>query len=110
VWADTTLSALEASERDRLDLVLVVSELVSNVVQLGEVDDVPVAIHRTGHGWELVVAGGPTRPPDPDRWQVADAGAANGRGLGIVRALVDEVAIEELGDRVAIRCTRARRR
>ena len=77
-------------------VVLVASELVTNAVRYGrppvtmelqcEVDQVRLDIHD----------GNPTEPPGAHGEAPADA--ESGRGLTIVQALADEVAVEQVED------------
>jgi len=90
------------------DLRLVVSELVSNAVTHGAAATVKVVVDLSDDGWvALEVVGGGDLPPalsDPGRWAIAPVDAVSGRGLGIVRALVDEVATATVDGEVAVRC------
>ena len=69
----TWLSSVEASEPD--DLVLAVDEAVANAIEHGGAEVVVSA--REEHGW---------RPAGDYKWR--------GRGIAIMRALVDDVQIE----------------
>ena len=108
------LSAHDAAPEVVHDLALAVSELAANVVQHSGTEWVFVRIDDAHPGWwTLEVVGGPRQLPDhlkdPTQWTVAAPDSRRGgRGLGIVRSVVDEVEVDERGDELAIRCRRAR--
>jgi hypothetical protein len=58
--------------------------------------------------WEVEVVGGaatlPTMLLQPDTWTVAGANEASGRGLGIVRHLMDDIVSHTNAGQVSIRC------
>lgn len=91
------------------NLRLVVSELVSNVVQHGDADRiVEVTVDLSDAAWlELAVTGGVDEPvtwSDPERWSVAPPADASGRGLGIVRTLVDDLRTDHVDGVVSVHC------
>lgn len=95
------------------DYSLVVSELVTNVIEHSEGDHVEIVLDLADpEWWELEVGGGkpaaPKRMLAPELWTVASAHEVSGRGLGIVRQLMDEVVTEISADRVTVRCRRRR--
>lgn len=90
---------------------LVVSELVSNVVEHANTGAI-VRINASDDGWfEVDVIGGHPLPEtydEPAQWTIAPPISANGRGLGIARALMDEIGTATAGDVLMVRC-RSRR-
>jgi anti-sigma regulatory factor (Ser/Thr protein kinase) len=108
------LSARHAEPAVVHDLALAVSELAANVVQHSGTAWVLVRVDDDDpEWWTLEVVGGPRQLPDhlrdPARWTVAEPDSRRGgRGLGIVRSVVDEVEVDERGDELAIRCRRRR--
>lgn len=95
------------------DYQLVVSELASNVIEHGDGTDLVVGIDVSDPDWwEVEVAYGPAfaegQALQPDAWVVADARQFSGRGLGIVRQLMDDVITAASGDHVSVRCRRRR--
>jgi len=100
-----------ASSRVIDDFRLVVSELVANIVEYGDGTgfDVYVESGATGPwvlGIECAVSAAGVSLPNPEAWAVADPDEASGRGLGIVRALMDDVTLAAVEGRLAIRCSR----
>lgn len=101
----------EACPDDELleDMSVVISELASNAIEGAD----PLAPEAHVHALleddvlELTVS---NRPPaevtDIRRWDLDDTLRGGGRGLMIVRAYTDSLAIESSGDLVSVRCTR----
>ena len=94
------------------DLELVTSELVTNAIvhprPTGQGDAV-VHVHvDVSDVVVLVVANvGPADAiPAIDEWHPASPAALSGRGLGIVRRLCDDVAVEQRGDLAVVICRR----
>lgn len=89
------------------DLQLVVSELAANAIEHGVGEQVTVEVDWTDARWWQVTV---SSTIDAGRlgavrdWTMADVGAGSGRGLGIVRRLVDDVWVDRRGDHVAVRC------
>ena len=95
------------------DYCLVVSELATNIIEHGDGSSLVIFLDVADPAWwELEVAGGASRPGSqllrPETWTVADSDDASGRGLGIVRHLMDDIATDTSGGRVSIRCRRRR--
>ena len=95
------------------DYALVVSELVTNVIEHTAGPDVEIIVNVAEPGWwEIDVVGGPPMAPKqmlaPELWTIAAAHEASGRGLGIVRQLMDDVVTDVAVDRVSVRCRRRR--
>ncbi|MCB0966566.1 MAG: ATP-binding protein [Ilumatobacter sp.] len=82
------------------DIQLIVSELFTNAVEHGSADSVEVVLAVSGGIVSVTVdSRGPTPGVGPaSEWAVADPEALNGRGLGIVRQLADELVVERNGD------------
>jgi anti-sigma regulatory factor (Ser/Thr protein kinase) len=104
-----SLQRIGAPDDIVVDLTLVASELFTNFVEHSDGRQIEVVVDATDRRWwELAVIGGigapPKRVPDPGTWTVAAMEQISGRGLGIVRRLVDDVALDDDGGRVRIRC------
>lgn len=86
------------------DAQLVASELVTNAIEHGVGGPVTIAIHRGSDAVTVTVESvGPA--PDVggvDGWRMPDADEITGRGLGIVRAVADEVAVHRSPGRLVI--------
>jgi len=91
------------------DLQLVASELFTNAVEHGASATVEVAVESTPEfAGVSVVSVGPSGTVGPViDWSVADSDAANGRGLGIVRKLSDELIVERDADHFAVTARRS---
>jgi serine/threonine-protein kinase RsbW len=93
------------------DLELVTSELVTNAIvhppPMARGDVVQVHVAVTGEV-RLAVAnvGSAAAIPPVEAWVPAAPGALSGRGLGIVRRLCDEVAVEQRGELTVVICRR----
>lgn len=93
------------------DFTLAVSEVVSNTVAHSDDTEVEVCIDTTDPLWwhieVLTHSPLPRRLRDPDVWSLAPASSPSGRGLGIVRSVMDEVSVLDAGSIVAMRRRRA---
>ena len=90
------------------DLELVASELVTNAITHSPPG---ATVHVELGGWDVVVLsvsniGSTAAIPPADEWRLGPAPPEAGRGLGIVRRLCDEVAVEQRNDRVVVVCRR----
>lgn len=105
------LDHLSVEQGDRDDLILGASELCSNAVRhasgtagalelraRAEGDSVIVEVVDDGGGFDAADLAGPGEPPD--------LGAEHGRGLFVVRALVDDFEVRREGQRTVVRITR----
>ena len=106
----STLREIGLAARDIDDFRLVISELVANIIEHGDGSGFEVFVDedhadRWVVGVACAVAAAGTSLPDPAVWAVADADEASGRGLGIVRALMDDVSVETIDGEVIIRCS-----
>lgn len=95
------------------DYALAVSELVTNIIEHGDGSNLTIVIDVAHPDWwEVEVVGGSQRAPHhllhPETWSVADADDASGRGLGIVRHLMDDIISDIAGGQVSIRCRHRR--
>ena len=95
------------------DFSLVVSELVTNVIEHSGGARLEVSLDLADpQWWRLEVIGAapiaPKQLSAPETWTVAGANAVSGRGLGIVRKLMDDVMISAADDRVTVTCCRRR--
>ena len=91
------------------DYRLVVGELTTNVIEHGDGSEMVVLVDLGDpQWWDVEVVGGiaASAPPllSPETWQVATTRQVSGRGLGIVRHLMDDVVIETRAGRVSVRC------
>lgn len=112
-FVSETLRLYGATDELISDYSLVVSELATNIIEHGDGSTMVVFLDIADPGWwELEVAGGATNPGSqllrPETWTVAGSYEASGRGLGIVRHLMDDIATSFSGGRVSIRCRRRR--
>jgi anti-sigma regulatory factor (Ser/Thr protein kinase) len=95
------------------DLSLAVSELVANVVQHGDTPDVWIRVDDGDAEWWTVEVSErrralPTELTDPSAWNIAGPDSRNGRGLGIVRTVVDHLDVFAGDGTVTIRCCQRR--
>lgn len=88
------------------DLELVVSELATNVLQHTASPKLSVIVRRTPDRWEITVADAEDIPPF-DTLALPDTDRPAGRGLFVVQALMDDVALVEVDGAQVIRCSRA---
>jgi len=92
------------------DLELVASELITNaIVHPRPIPDGVVRVHvEVDHLVAMTVANiGEARAIPPiEAWLPAAPGALSGRGLGIVRRLCDDVAVEQRGELAVVSCRR----
>lgn len=93
------------------DIRLAASELAANAVEYGDGTGVTVSVDCDDDWWVLQVESGSadhSTPTRPDRWVVAPPDAVSGRGLGIVRGLMDEVETWSRRGTIVIVCRRRR--
>jgi len=86
------------------DAQLVASELVTNAIEHGAGGPVTMSVH---FGDDAVAVTVESVGPAPgvgavDDWRSADADEITGRGLGIVRAVADEVSVTRSPGRLVI--------
>lgn len=92
-----------------VDFRLVASELVSNVIEHGDGMGLTVfGDFSDQNWWEVGVVAGSTlsssKMKHPNEWTVAGSEDRTGRGLGIVRKLMDDVIIDISEGLVSVRC------
>jgi anti-sigma regulatory factor (Ser/Thr protein kinase) len=105
MFVDGELSAAGAAWGRRDDVLLVTSELVTNAVEYGGGDDVEVDVAVTDADVTLQVTSALTGSiDDPAMWVGPAAAGPSGRGLMIVRSLVDEVTVSDDDGWLAISC------
>jgi anti-sigma regulatory factor (Ser/Thr protein kinase) len=93
------------------DVRLAASELAANAVEYGDGTGVTVSVDCDDMWWVLQVESGSadhTATSRPDTWEVAPAAAISGRGLGIVRRLMDDVEAWSRRGTIVIVCRRSR--
>ena len=97
------------------DFQLVVSELATNAIDYGD-ENMPFIVRidtANPEWWTIEVLGGQSAKSDqiksPADWKVATSDKFSGRGLGIVRALMDEIDAKDVDGVVQVTC-RLRRR
>ena len=88
---------------------LAASELAANVIEHGHAPYWTLAVTVTVDRWTMEVVGGDARPPNnevlhPESWHLPDPGRRGGRGLGIVRSLMDGVAVDAVRGQVRVTC------
>ena len=83
---------------------------MANSVEYGNGDEIVVGVDAVTDGWYTVlISSGVTDdlpPLDPAQWTVADAEQRSGRGLGIVKALADDLSVAVNNGRLVIVCRR----
>ena len=95
------------------DYALAVSELVTNIIEHGDGSLLTVSVDcGDPQWWEVSVVGQASETPDhvlqPENWTVAGANETCGRGLGIVRHLMDTVVTASADGQLSILCRRRR--
>jgi anti-sigma regulatory factor (Ser/Thr protein kinase) len=98
---------LESAAPDEVvaDLQLATSELVTNAFEHGEPRPVVVAVDVQDGCASVTIKShqsGESRMADVSEWSIAEPGRLAGRGLGIVRAIADDVEVASEGDALVI--------
>ena len=92
------------------DAELVVSELTANAIEHGAGDELTVVVDVTRRPWLSVSVTCVSDAAPALRawrtWAIATPDARSGRGLGIVRRLMDDVDVEARNGRMTVRCRR----
>lgn len=112
-FVTSTLRAHGAANSVISDYALVVSELATNIIEHGDGSDLVIFLDVADpNWWGMEVVGGAktgsSRVGEPASWTVAGADEPSGRGLGIVRHLMDEILTDTTDSQVSIRCQRRR--
>lgn len=105
------LGRLGASPRVVADFQLAASELATNVVEHSPHGAIRIAVEATPAQWVVAVTGGrfdPSAVGEPATWSMSTPLAHSGRGLGIVRRVMHDIAVERSGPWTRIRCEQAR--
>ena len=101
-----------ATNEDIDDFALVTSELVSNIIEHGDGSTLSLAVGGAPGVWELSVVGGQCSADSlvlqPEKWSVARGADTSGRGLGIVRQLMDEISVHTSAGTISVNCRRRR--
>ena len=86
------------------DLTLATSELVTNAVENGSGTAIQVTVRVAEDAASVTVTSTGESVPVAavEQWQIPDADALSGRGLGIVRPVADEIEVARSGDSLAI--------
>ncbi|MFM2077667.1 MAG: Histidine kinaselike ATPase domain [Actinomycetota bacterium] len=111
-FVTSSLRALAAPPDVVSSLKLVVSELVSNAIRNTH-GAARVTVNGNRAGWTVEVVGG-DQPPghllwDPSLWALHTDDRTSGRGLGLVRMLVDRVRVDRVLGDARVRCSIERR-
>lgn len=107
------LRAADVSDEVAADVELVVSELATNAIEYGAGEELTVEVDVTGSWLEVAVTCVSDAAPALRAWRtwaIAPPDARSGRGLGIVRRLMDDVHVEARDGRMTVRCRRQLRR
>lgn len=92
------------------DAELVVSELAANAIEHGAGDELTVVVDVSRRPWLSVsvtcVCDAAPALRAWRTWAIATPDARSGRGLGIVRRLMDDVDVEARNGRMTVRCRR----
>jgi anti-sigma regulatory factor (Ser/Thr protein kinase) len=109
VFVSGSLRAHGATGRVIDDFTLVVGELTANAIEHGDGADLLVALDFTDKQWWNLEVSGPSNDVatwmhDPDQWRMADPDAESGRGLGITRALMDDVVTNAEAHWLSVKC------
>lgn len=104
-----TLRFNDATEATCDAFALIASELITNFVEHGAGSPIDVSIGATPTLLELSVAGASNVMPNnpvlhPELWAIAPPGQFTGRGLGIVRALCDDLTVTTAAKSLEVHC------
>jgi anti-sigma regulatory factor (Ser/Thr protein kinase) len=110
-FVSETLRAHGASPQLIKDYALVVSELTTNIIEHGDGSRLVIYLDVADpEWWEVEVVGGASTTPaqllEPETWTVAGVDDVSGRGLGIVRHLMNDISTGSNAGQVSVRCRR----
>ena len=110
-FVSDTLRAHGAATSLVTDYALAVSELATNIIEHGDGSNLVIFLDvADSEWWGMEVVGGASTAPshvlEPASWTVAGADELSGRGLGIVRHLMDEIDTDSTENQIRIRCRR----
>ncbi len=104
------LHVADVSDEVAADVELVVSELATNAIEHGTGDELTVEVDVARPQWLQVSITCVSEAAPALRawrtWAIAPPDARSGRGLGIVRRLMDDVHVESRDGRMTVRCRR----
>ena len=109
----STLQSDGATDATRDAFALIVSELFTNFVEHGDGSVLEVSVVASNERWEIEVSGGASCAPGdpflhPATWAITPGDHVNGRGLGIVRSLSDDITVITSDGVISVRCRRPR--
>ena len=84
---------------------LATSELVSNALMYGKAGPIVMTVHVSPDAaWVRIANDSPptARLPPVSDWAISGSNDRSGRGLGIVKAVSDQIQVEREGERVAV--------
>jgi anti-sigma regulatory factor (Ser/Thr protein kinase) len=89
------------------DFALAISELTANFIEYGNGSAILVVVDFTDpHWWEVQTIGFADNighdVTHPDTWSIATSMAPGGRGLGIVRRMMDDIIVLSFGPWVSV--------
>ena len=96
------------------DLCLATSELVSNAAEHGPKGHVELDVEVSDHDVSLTVASKTSEPqgkstlPPVEEWSLSAPQERYGRGLAIVRTIMDDVVVQETDGELRVTCRRRR--
>lgn len=101
-----TLRHAQAPDTVVADLELVASELAANAIEHGTAPTWSVGVEAGPEWLTMDVTGGVAAPSNivhhPQEWSIAPPDEASGRGLGIVRRLMEEVTVDTVDGEVRV--------
>jgi anti-sigma regulatory factor (Ser/Thr protein kinase) len=113
VFVASILQQAGAPDQVIQDFRLVVSELAANIVEHGDGSGFEVFVDAgTVGSWTVGVGGSvaaaDTSLPALEAWAVAGTDEVSGRGLGIVRELMDDIVVDNEDGWISVCCTQRR--
>lgn len=110
-FTSSALETLGAPSSIVRDFELAISELTANFIEHGNGSAILVVVDFTNpNWWEVETIGFADNVghnvTHPDTWSIATPMAQAGRGLGIVREMMDNIIVLSFGPWVSVRCRR----